>query len=466
MIPRMLGGWAEAPVCVLGMGRSGTSLTMRLLNLLGVHLGPEEGLIDCAPPNSRGYWERHGILELNDAVLRAMGGDYANPPELERGWQRSAALTVLKQRGQALVDECFADKTLWGFKDPRTSFTLPFWREVVPEMRYVICVRNPAEVAASFGRYPGYENTSDSDWERLWFRSIANALIATAGCERTLVFYEDYFSDLGAQIDRLSSFIGRPATPDAISAIEAFVERDMRHHWFSSESFVSDASRLPEARALFTLLRRTIGVDKELRAAERLARKLLVGGAWERLASSLKPTRQEAMLAPAGLRAFPADLATPGIRTFGIHRDGWLDRESYVALRGGGDADLMLRASVLPAPGQELKMLLNGNVLARVKAAAGQLELSMRIPPCRDTRHVELRWARSIRLGTPDERIVSALLEVIEVSDPAASLAALPTRLETVNSDPHGKLRRAARLRHVIGNGLSRERDAVENTLA
>jgi hypothetical protein len=32
-------------VCVLGFARSGTSLTMRLLDLLGVELGPREDLL-------------------------------------------------------------------------------------------------------------------------------------------------------------------------------------------------------------------------------------------------------------------------------------------------------------------------------------------------------------------------------------------------------------------------------------
>lgn len=134
----------ELPVGVLGMGRSGTSLTARILNLLGVDLGPAEGLIPATPRNPKGFWERRAIFELNDAVLSALGGDYENPPPLRPGWQRSRALEPLEQRARELIDECFGDSPLWGFKDPRTSLTLPFWRRVIPHMRYVICMRDPA----------------------------------------------------------------------------------------------------------------------------------------------------------------------------------------------------------------------------------------------------------------------------------------------------------------------------------
>ena len=48
----------ELPVCILGMGRSGTSLTARVLNLLGVDLGPESGFVERSEQNVTGYWER------------------------------------------------------------------------------------------------------------------------------------------------------------------------------------------------------------------------------------------------------------------------------------------------------------------------------------------------------------------------------------------------------------------------
>jgi hypothetical protein len=457
----MSGGWPEAPVCVLGMGRSGTSLTTRVLNLLGVDLGPEEGLIGGSPSNSRGYWERHAILELNDVVLRAMGGDYANPPQLEPGWQRSPVLGILMQRARDLVDDCFAGRDLWGFKEPRTCFTLAFWRDVLPEMRYVICVRNPAEVSASLGRYPGFEFTDDAHCERLWFRSIAGALVETSGSPRMLIFYEDYFCDLRRQIDRLAAFIGRPVTPAAISAIEAFVEPDLRHHWLTPDTFVSDASRLREARSLYAALRQDSSgdADSDLRRAERLARRLFQGPAWRRIGARYKLLPRAEVVAPVVLSEFPTDLTAPGARSFGIHLDGWAERESYFGLSGGGAAEIVVRADVLPCPGQALDVLVNGRSVASLGVEVGSIELRVPIPPCREIRHVQLRWAKAMQLGAPDKRTVAALIRRLGVAAPGEAVALSGSGSEREPAGSNG-----VRRTNVDGHPITGE--AVDDPLA
>jgi len=237
------------------MGRSGTSLTARVLNLLGVDLGPEEGLIPASPLNAKGFWERHAIYEINEAILAAMGGDYANPPPLEQGWERSPQLEPLRQRARDVLDECFPGSRLWGFKDARVSLTLAFWRELIPAMRYVICIRNPAEVAASFARYPSDGHFEGKDWLDLWLRSTTSALVQTSDNPRILVFYEDYFTDLRGQVDLLAEFIDRPVTPAAFSAIESFVERDLRHYSLDPDGIDADGRGASEARSLYETLR-------------------------------------------------------------------------------------------------------------------------------------------------------------------------------------------------------------------
>jgi len=38
---------------------------------------------------------------------------------------------------------------MWGFKDPRCVLTLDFWREAIPELRFVATYRHLADVASS-----------------------------------------------------------------------------------------------------------------------------------------------------------------------------------------------------------------------------------------------------------------------------------------------------------------------------
>jgi hypothetical protein len=352
---------------------------------------------------------------------------------------------MLRERAAALIRESFPSEGLWGFKDPRLAFTLPFWRDVIPGLRCVICLRNPAEVAASLARFPGFEHAAPRDAERLWFRSVAHALVATKDIPRTLVSYERYFTDLELQIRQIATFIGRPPTPSTLREIEAFVDRNSRHHWLSADT--ADEHVLPEARALFTALSRSSGID--LDAAEHEARRLMHGRWWRRSGRPRARGIRAASPAPVSLSRFPDDLLTPGLRMFGIHLDGWLSQAAYVALRGGAAADLLLSADVLPANGQALVVLVNSRLMARVDTAAGRLDLRIPVPASAGLRHIELRWTSATTLHPPDPRVVAALLVTLVVSSDFERELARPGRLRRLANE------KLPRLRQAIGNALT-----------
>lgn len=67
-------------VCILGMHRSGTSLLTRVLNLIGLDLGPEHLLLQPRFGNLKGFWEHEEIISLNDAILERLGGKWWEPP--------------------------------------------------------------------------------------------------------------------------------------------------------------------------------------------------------------------------------------------------------------------------------------------------------------------------------------------------------------------------------------------------
>ena len=83
---------APRVVCVLGMHRSGTSLLTRVLNLLGVGLGPEGHLMPADKFNPKGFWEHHGIVNLNDEILETLGGTWRFLPKMPAGWENDARL--------------------------------------------------------------------------------------------------------------------------------------------------------------------------------------------------------------------------------------------------------------------------------------------------------------------------------------------------------------------------------------
>ena len=64
---------AHDVLCILGMHRSGTSMVSYILHLCGLDLGPPDQLMPPTEANPLGYWEHTGFVEVNDALLTALG---------------------------------------------------------------------------------------------------------------------------------------------------------------------------------------------------------------------------------------------------------------------------------------------------------------------------------------------------------------------------------------------------------
>ncbi len=240
-------------VCVLGMHRSGTSVLARVLNLLGVDLGPSHCLMSPDPNNPGGYWEHQGLVDINDAILRRFGGSWDRPPVFPFGWERSEGLADLRASARELLRDTFADAALWGWKDPRTCLTLPFWQSLLPPMRHVIALRSPLSVARSLERRDGL---SMEESGRLWLRYVTSALMHTQGRARVIVPYERLLAEPGRDARRLADFIGRSAglTPEIREVIETAVRPDLCHHGASLQKTLGNATLPFSASALYAML--------------------------------------------------------------------------------------------------------------------------------------------------------------------------------------------------------------------
>ena len=413
----------EPPIIVIGAGRSGTSLTAAILNVLGVDLGPKAGLIGADRHNAKGYWEQRDIHYLNHSILTATGGEYAIPPTLAGGWERAAELDPLRRRAEAALEPFVAGGLQWGIKDPILSLTLPLWHDLGPSRRYAICVRNPAEVAASWDRFSAGGGLDGRSWPAvwawadLWFHYTANALVNTRGYDRALVFYEPYFDDLDAQLERLAALTGRRFTHACKRSAVEFVDRDLRHYRHDDDETPVVDPAVPEARLLYEALR-AIGPDateSQIDRVERIAAELLVDRA--RRAPFDGPgekARPEPAVVPSSIRVFPDDLA--GARYYGVWTDGWLEQESSLSLAAGDGTRLQVRAHVPEAAGQQVTVSVDGAVVDSMTTGPGVLDVTLPIPASTGPRRVELRWARAVPLSQPDWRVAAALLELIALA--------------------------------------------------
>ncbi len=249
------------PICIAGMARSGTSMCTQMLNVCGLYLGEESDLLPPAPDNPDGFWENGRIVEINEDLLSTLGGSWDCPPilplELDNRFARARAKADI-----AL--QVFADREPWGWKDPRNSLTLPFWRHYFPDMKVVICLRNPLEVAQSLYRRSWYSYELGMT---LWHTYNQRLLGSIPREQRIITHYDTYFADPEAEIRRVLDFLTLSAGDKRIEQSCSAVSRGLRHHRFTTQQML-DVGVTPAVFDLYIAMCVEAGVIREDAASD------------------------------------------------------------------------------------------------------------------------------------------------------------------------------------------------------
>lgn len=234
-------------VCITGMHRSGTSLAARVLNLVGVDLGPEDAMMEATEANPRGYWEAEPISELNDELLKHLGGWWKDVPPLPAGWEHDPELDGFRERAGELLDELFGGAEVGGFKDPRASLVLPFWRTVRQVDATVLVLRPVEEVCGSLHRREDFDPERSAS---LWIDHTVGAWLHDPS--RIVVTYPGLLTDPVAAARRVARALGLPdVDEETAERIEEFRDPDLRR---SAGFDAGDGPQVRGARALYELL--------------------------------------------------------------------------------------------------------------------------------------------------------------------------------------------------------------------
>jgi hypothetical protein len=146
-----------SPIVVIGMHRSGTRLLVDVLDKLGVFMGADR----------QGDAESVTFLIINEWLLHQCGAFWSEPmsahftlaqpevvAELAASTRRALSAQLDKYAGPSGWHLEGRAKALpvFGWKDPRNTFTLPVWKQVFPNLRAIHIVRHGVDVAASLSR--------------------------------------------------------------------------------------------------------------------------------------------------------------------------------------------------------------------------------------------------------------------------------------------------------------------------
>lgn len=144
------------PVIIIGMHRSGTTMIAEMLEQCGLFLGVKQD------PNHEALFFRR----LNDLLLHQCGATWDHPGPFKYllgnkevrdmtenhvrhvlqsfkmsgylGWNRYVRYRSMKNLVMA-----------WGWKDPRTTHTLPLWLDIFPDAKIIHIYRHGVDVANS-----------------------------------------------------------------------------------------------------------------------------------------------------------------------------------------------------------------------------------------------------------------------------------------------------------------------------
>ncbi|MEK6282030.1 MAG: sulfotransferase [Acidobacteriota bacterium] len=214
-----------SPICIAGMHRSGTSMVSRLLNLCGLYLGPDSELVLPASDNPEGFWENVHFVELNERILAQFDAGWDLPPTFSKDWESRPEIIPLLTEAADLIHR-FSAHEPWCWKDPRNSLTLPFWTRLIPDLKVVICLRNPLEVAQSLH----LRNFSSIAFGlRLWLEYYQLILSTVKPENRVVTHYDAYFYAPKAELRRVVDLLNIPASQKYVDGARLIASANLRH---------------------------------------------------------------------------------------------------------------------------------------------------------------------------------------------------------------------------------------------
>jgi len=241
---------ATEPLILLGMHRSGTSLTVRLLADAGIHMGSwlsrDAEAVHFQIVNRAIYDATGSNWGRVDALVAQMRSpsfvEHHTELARDRLFRHALRPLIRPRMERFLGDELWrkveaGEPFAWGWKDPRTTLTFPIWLRIFPNARWVYIMRNGIDVAISLHRRAERQQQAWShrlfgpdfvaaalDFDycfRLWEQHMAfmhehQGLIRP---DRYLQMrYEDLLADPEPNLRRLLAFAGQEVSDDTVRA--------------------------------------------------------------------------------------------------------------------------------------------------------------------------------------------------------------------------------------------------------
>ncbi len=283
----------NAPVIIIGMHRSGTTFLTDMLMKLGMFVGHKFGV------NKEDFF----FQQRNEWLLRRSGGGWDNPNHIHSLLKNDNYSEEVVKMLTADVNglsfrhhiKVIKQGLVWGWKDPRTIFTLPIWLHLFPDARLLYIKRNGVDVAGSlharatrsgvlhglqpqpvklkignfFSRYERYiyesiRCTDLTESFKLWeeYTLEAENLYEKFSGPKLDVRYEDFLEDPTRYLDAISKFVRLPNEKVRIQELVGDVDSRRRLAFCSKRHLVSLYHEVRDSSLMKSLGYDDIDVDR------------------------------------------------------------------------------------------------------------------------------------------------------------------------------------------------------------
>ncbi len=277
---------AHPPIIIIGMSRSGTGMLAKMLEDLGLFIGKSKDR------NNEALF----FIDLNMWLLEQSSGGLENPKSIRYILEDREVRTlfadfirhtmktpkVISYLGFKKYLTCRTPLNLtipWGWKDPRNTFTLPFWLDIFPNAKVIHICRHGVDVANSLrvSQDKGLERLRmrDSLFKNLYWYYLANKFIpnrkkfvylrcssldggismweeylnearghvGNLKSRATEIKYEDLLHQPSEELEKLSKFCELGATDDDINVVSNLGNKSRAYAYKNSTELKEFASR-------------------------------------------------------------------------------------------------------------------------------------------------------------------------------------------------------------------------------
>ena len=232
-------------IVVLGMHRSGTSVITRSLPLMDVDIG-NSFISRIEGVNDKGFWEDSDLNVFNEDILK----------ELKLSWSSLTAinfddLDMLCKKGYLdraddLLRQKVTRKGIFGFKDPRTTKLLPFWKKVFHrssfDVSYIFAVRNPLSVVKSLAKREAMEE------EKAYLLWLGYVVPSLSNIDNNCVFidFDLLMQSPESEIYRLAKHLNLKINEENLQDYKTeFLDQDLRHTVYTLSDLQNDSACPP-----------------------------------------------------------------------------------------------------------------------------------------------------------------------------------------------------------------------------